>query len=88
MDSYGTKTLKISWVYENIFESTTPRRKKKIHSFSCALVLNLDVTGINSTTSYDSPFVASSGSSGNRRPHINRATSNIRALNRPLFINS
>ena len=25
MDSYGTKTLKISWVYENIFESTTPR---------------------------------------------------------------
>ena len=25
MDSYGTKTLKISWVYENICESTTPR---------------------------------------------------------------
>jgi len=26
MGSYGTKTLKISWVYENIFESTTPRK--------------------------------------------------------------
>ena len=29
MDSNGTKTLKISWVYENIFESTTPRLIKR-----------------------------------------------------------